>query len=277
MKRKTRNKFSRALLILGLVLSLSACQNQRARRHFQQGQKLYQEGFFLEAIRNWEIILTSFPKSDYADDALHWIGITYYTDLDLPDRAVASLSRLIKDYPDSIYAAQDLILIADIFRNQRQYSKALTEYARFLQMFPEKEQAPGVWYNLITCLFEVGEYKAVQVQAEQMLKKFPKSEFADDCLYWLGQTYYLEDDQKKAREYFQKYLEQYPNGELAFKAGMGIARSLEEQGYLSEAIAKYEELKQHYPMEKSVELRLESAKKRLQNKQAGVQIVPDKE
>jgi len=277
MKRKKNQRLNKPFLIFAAMLLFISCENQRARREFDQGQKLYQQGSFLEAIRNWEIILGSFPKSAYADDALHWIGVTYYVDLDLPDRAIAAFSRLIKEHPDSSYGPQDQILVADIFRNRREYSRALTEYARFLNLFPDNEKIPLVWYQLITCLFEVGEYQAVRVQSEQLLKKFPQSEWADDCVYWIGESYFLQGDQKLAREYFQKYLKQYPKGELAFKSEMGIARSLEEEGYLPEAIAKYQELQTRYPSEKSAQTRLDSAQKRLQNKQTGVVIAPDEE
>ncbi len=203
--------------------------------------------------------------------------MTYYVDLNLPDRAIAAFSRMVKEHPDSSYAPQDQILVADIFRNRREYSKALTEYARFLNLFPDNEKIPLVWYQLITCLFEVGEFQAMQVQSTQLLKKFPRSEWADDCVYWIGESYFLQGDQKKAQEYFQNYLKQYPKGELAFKSGMGIARSLEEEGYLPEAIAKYLELQTSYPSEKSAQTRLDSAQKRLQNKQTGVVIVPEEE
>jgi TolA-binding protein len=269
------------LLAYALVLALAgiggACENHRAKREFDSGRKLYDQGSYLEAIRNWETVLGSYPKSDWSDDALHWIGVTYYVNLDLPDRAVAAFARLVKDHPDSSYAPEDQILVAEIFRSQNKFAEALTEYARFLKMFPEHAQYPKIWFRLITCLFEVGEFDALRVQGQALLKKYPSSEWSDDALYWVGESYFLQGDQKKAQENFSKYLSAYPQGELAFKARMGIARSLEEEGSLKEAIELYRTLKTEYPSEKSVAIRLQSAQKRHENKQSGALEVPYEE
>ncbi len=264
-------------MIFAAILLTISCENQRAKREFDSGRKLYDQGSYLEATRNWETVLGSYPQSDRADDALHWIGVTYYVDLDLPDRAVAAFARLVKDHPDSPYAPEDQILVAEIFRSQNKFAEALTEYARFLKLFPEHAQYPKIWFRMITCLFEVGEYDAMRVQAQALLKKYPTNEWSDDALYWVGESYFLQGAQKQAQENFSQYLKTYPQGELAFKARMGIARSLEEEGSLKEAIDLYQTLKTEYPSERSVDTRLQSAQKRYENKQSGAIEVPYEE
>jgi len=253
---------NKRLSLFLVFLLFCSCQYISARHQFFKARQLYEQGSYLEAIRLWEMILTQSPKSKWADDALHWIGMTYYVELNFPERAIDSFSRLVKNYPHSTYAPQDQALLAEILRARGQYARALIEYYRFLKLFPENELTPKVWYRLITCLFEVGEYKAMRAQAQAMLKKFPKSTFADDCLFWIGESYFLQEDYKKAREYFQKYLDGYPDGELYFRAGINLARTYEEEGNLEKAIDKYLELKSRFPTDPVLEARLQSAKKR---------------
>jgi TolA-binding protein len=269
-----RRKINLALFGVLLSICLSACGNARAGRQFELGQKLHTQGAYLEAIRNWEIILSSWPKSRYADQALHRIGTTYYAELDQPDRALDSFSRLVKDYPDSQYAPQDEFLVAEIYRSQRQFAKALAEYYRFLHKFPEDGRAPEVWYNMITCLFEVGQYDAMRTQAQDMMKKFPNSAFTPDCIFWIGESYYLEKDYAKAMSNFRDYLKKYPSGTMAYKAWLSLARSLEESEQLQEAIKLYQQLQARYPQDKIIQARLQSAQKRYENRFGSIKPGP---
>lgn len=266
LKKRPPNKAG-LLVFLGLGLLLfSGCDNQRAKRQFELGGKLHGEGAYLEAVRNWEIILSSWPKSDHADKALHRIGTTYYVELDQQDRALDVFERLVKNYPKSQYAPGDLILVAEIYRGRRQFAKALAEYYRFLQLYPQDEDAAEIRYRMITCLFEVGEYKVMRAQAREFIQKFPDSRYSADCTFWIGETLYLERNYEKARAQFIEYLKKYPDGEMAYKSWLSYARSLEEDDKLTEAIKIYQDLLKRYPENKIIQSRLDSAQKRLANR-----------
>jgi TolA-binding protein len=266
-KKRLRNKAGLIIFFLsaGLIL-FAGCDNQRAGRQFEQGKKLHAQGAYLEAIRSWEIILSSWPQSDYADQALHRIGATYYVEMDQQDRALDAFTRLVKDYPKSQYAPEDLVLVADIYRGQREFAKALAEYCRYLQLYPQNPNAVEIRYKTITCLFEVGEYQAMRAQASELIKKFPESPYAADCIFWLGESYYLERDYEKARGYFGEYIKKYPKGEMAYKSWLSYARSLEEDNKLPDAIKTYQDLLKRYPSDKIIQSRLDSAQKRLSNR-----------
>jgi len=115
-------------------------------------------------------------------------------------------------------------------------------------------------------LFEVGEYQAMRVQAQDLIKKYPDSPYAGDCIFWLGESYYLERDHEKARAQFSEYLKKYPQGELAYKSWLSFARSLEEDNKLTDAIKIYQDLLKRYPSDKIIQSRLDSAQKRLSNR-----------
>jgi len=267
LKKRPRNKAGLFVFLVsaGLII-FSGCDNQKAGRQFEQGKKLHAQGAYLEAIRSWEIILSSWPKSDYADQALHRIGTTYYVEMDQQDRALDAFTRLVKDFPKSQYAPEDLVLVADIYRGQRQFAKALAEYCRFLELYPQNPNAVEIRYKTITCLFEVGEYQAMRAQAQDLIKKFPESQYAGDCIFWLGESYYLERDYEKARAQFSDYLKKYPQGEMAYKSWLSFARSLEEDNKLTDAIKIYQDLLKRYPSDKIIQSRLDSAQKRLSNR-----------
>ena len=244
----------------------SSCSFPSAQHLFFKARKLYDQGAYLEAIRNWEMILSQSPRSKWADDALHWIGITYYVELDLPERAVDTFSRLVRNYPDSIYAPQDQALIAEILRARGEYARALVEYYRYIKLFPEHPRTPQVWYQLITCLFEIGEYQTMRTQANNFLKKHPNSPFADDCIFWIGESYFLQGKFDQAKQYFQSYLEKYPQGDFYLNSGINLARCYEEEGELGKAIEHYLQLQTRFPSNQVLNSRLEAVEKRYQKK-----------
>jgi len=266
--RNLKNKPARVffLALAAVVFLVLGCQNQRAGRQFERGQNLHSQGSYLEAIRSWETVLNNWPKSKFADQALHRIGTTYYVELDQQDRARDAFLRLVKDYPGSSHAPEDQILVAEIFRRERQYAKALVEYYRFLNLFPDHPRAAEVSYHLVTCLFEVGEYNALRVQAENLISKYPSSPYTPDCIFWIGESYYLQKDNEKARANFTDYLKKYPQGQMAYKAWLSMARSYEDDGYLKDAIKIYQELQARHPSDKIIRARLDSAQKRYQQR-----------
>jgi len=263
-----QNRYSATAVILALVAValLAGCQDSRAHRQFDLAQKLHSQGAYLEAIRNWETILASWPKSASADLALHRIGRTYYVELDQPDRSLDAFARLVKNYPQSAYAPQDQVLITQIYRSQRQYAKALAEYYRFLQMFPDDPKTAELWHDMVTCLFEVGEYQAMRTQAQGLIKKFPDSLYARDCVFWTGESYYLDKNYEKAIAKFKEYLDKYPDGPMAYKSWLSMARAVEEDDRLEEAIKLYQELLQRFPNDRIIQSRLAAAQRRYQNR-----------
>jgi len=252
--------------LIGLAFLSFSCESQRARRWFERGREFYDQGLYLEAIQNWEMVLSYAPESKYGDDALHWIGISYYLKLDMPDRAVSAFSRLVNNYPDSGYAPSDQILVAEIFKSQGDYARAIVELYRFLKLFPEEEKLAEVWNRLIICLFEAGEYEAMRNQAKALAERFPGSIWEGNGWFWIGESYYLEGNYSEAMRYFQEYLNKYPEGELAYKAWLGIGASLEDDGQMEQAIELYQNLERRYPQEKVIQLRLESLNKRYERK-----------
>ncbi|MFZ2949963.1 MAG: tol-pal system protein YbgF [Desulfuromonadaceae bacterium] len=93
---------------------------------------LYSANNFPAAIESFESFLKNNPQSDYAANALYWIGECHYTLSDLP-RAKEAFMKVAESYPKSSKTPD-----------------ALLKLGYTLSSMKEKEKATGIFESIIT-------------------------------------------------------------------------------------------------------------------------------
>jgi outer membrane protein assembly factor BamD len=162
-----------------------------------------------------------------------------------PELAVAEYQKFIEAYPDNEYDSYAQYQIAMVYFNQiegpeRGYSgaaKALAEFERLKKMFPrnpyrdvvdlkidkcrntiaEYEQLVGAFY------YDKGSYNAAIGRFVGLLKKYPDYKGEADVLYYTGMSYKNLGEKEKAKEYFTRLIEKYPNNEIVSTAKKELA------------------------------------------------------
>lgn len=93
-----------------------------------------------------------------------------------------------------------------------------------------KEQLKILEEEMAETSFIVGDYylkkfregngglKGAENRFLRIIEKYPNYSKMDDVLFLLGETYLLEKEFDKAKEYFQKVIEQFPESEFATQA-----------------------------------------------------------
>ncbi len=69
-----------------------------------------------------------------------------------------------------------------------------------------------------------GGLKGAQARFREIVEKYPDYSKMDEVLFKLGETYLLDKDFEKAKDYFQTVIEKHPDSEFADKAKAEIAR-----------------------------------------------------
>jgi tetratricopeptide (TPR) repeat protein len=123
---------------------------------------------------------------------------------------------------------KSLKLIKDLESNDSAFSNELmmklkTSYTDFALAYPDDEHTPGY-------LFKASQRAIVLQQANeavdlllQLINKYPTNEFAEDATFLLAFTYENNlNDLTNARLYYEKFLKEYPSGELAEEAKLSI-------------------------------------------------------
>lgn len=91
---------------------------------------------------------------------------------------------------------------------------------------PAKTEPPPdrTQYERVKALFDQGNFKAARNGFMAFLSEYPNSDLAPNARYWLGETYYRENDYQKAIEAYNQVEIQYPRSEKVpdaiFKKGL---------------------------------------------------------
>jgi|HubBroStandDraft_2_1064218.scaffolds.fasta_scaffold45790_2 tol-pal system protein YbgF len=99
--------------------------------------------------------------------------------------------------------------------NARQYPQALDALAAFLVKWPDHPYANNAMYWRGEAYFARGEYARASEQFEGVLARYPGGNKVPDALLKLGLCAQKAGDPAKAKSYFDRLTQQYPQSEAA--------------------------------------------------------------
>lgn len=99
--------------------------------------------------------------------------------------------------------------------NSRQYDKALDALAAFLLKWPDHPYANNAMYWRGECYFAAADCLRASEQFEGLLLRFPAGSKVPDALFKLGVCSQKLGNPTKAREWFDRLLQQAPHSEAA--------------------------------------------------------------
>ncbi len=105
------------------------------KQHYINALSSYQNGNFMGAIDDFEMLIRNDSQNDLADNAQYWIGECYYA-LDEYSRAIESF-RKVMNYTDSNKADAAQLKIGYSYLNSGDKNNGYNELERLLEMFPD--------------------------------------------------------------------------------------------------------------------------------------------
>ncbi len=115
----------------------------------------------------------------------------------------------------------------------------------------EDTVSPEQFYSQAQDLFLSGRYRDARVVFSELVNTYPSHELTDNALYWMGETYYTEEDYRAALKIFKSIVENYPRANKAPAAMLKWGYSLIELGSLDEAVEVLNRLLKKYPHSKA--------------------------
>ena len=119
---------------------------------------------------------------------------------------------------------------------------------------PQKGAAPSSGalgseglYNHAMQLLKGGEPGQAILEFERYIQEFPQSELADNAQYWIGEAYYLQREYDRAVTEFQRVGDNYPRGDKVPDALLKIGLSYLETGKRDRARVELKKLIAQYP------------------------------
>ena len=185
-------------------------------------------------------LVTMYPQSDYADDALYEMARAYIEN-NQEEAAIMAYDRLLSNYPNSNMARKASLEQAMIYRNLKQYDNAIRAFKRTINDYPSTEEA----YAALDGLEQV--YVATNNISEYLAytKKLGKSQMrvitAEDSLtYVTAELQYMLGNYREAAAGLATYITKYCNGgRYCTNAHYYAADSYYRLGQMDAALTEY--------------------------------------
>ncbi len=212
---------------------------------FWSGYCYYQLQYYGQAVDAWTQLINKYPENNpKAAEAAFRSGDTYFKALEY-DKAVASFNFVIERYPQSDFAAPSQALVAQSAYNRRQYTDAIREYQKFLDLYPSDPQVPGVRKSLEMSYYFAGQEDSLVM--EDFLRRFPQSELAAEAQFRKGRALFDANRYSEAVAELQKAVVGFPSATVAAEAQLLTAESYSAAEQWRDAAAAYEKFLAYYP------------------------------
>jgi tetratricopeptide (TPR) repeat protein len=141
----------------------------------------------------------------------------------LPLAPFLLLSLVFSPLHTSTYASEKGIVlteemqlrIADAFMDDAEYYRAITEYKKFLIIFPEAESTDYIWFRIGMANYLGEEYDSSARSFSTLRQKYPESSYAAQSLYFEGLSYWKVKEYQNAKTAFQRVPHVYPSSDCA--------------------------------------------------------------
>ena len=107
--------------------------------------------------------------------------------------------------------------------------------------------SPKDAYDASIDLLKRGEFEAARVNFDKFLELYPNDQLAGNAQYWLGETYYVRGDYKQAADAFLKGYTTYEASPKAPDSLLKLGITLSALGQKEAACATMNELKRRFP------------------------------
>lgn len=189
-------------------------------------------------IENLEQLLTSFPESDFQDDALYELGRAYEREGNNL-QAAAQYNKIIINHKQSNYYRKSLLQLGLINYNNSDFNKALAQYKEVADKFPETPEAQAALMGIKNCYIEMNNVDAYFDYAKQSGTAINVTANEQDSLTFMAAERMYMGGDKNAAAQFEKYLQQFPNGGFSLNSHFYLAEILYNEGKFTESNKHY--------------------------------------
>jgi len=213
---------------------------------FQRGYALGLLKRYNDKINVLEKLVSNYPKSEFADDALYEIARAYIHKNDAAG-AIKSFDLLISKYPRSPLTRKAALEKGMTYANQGDYRNAITAYKTVIDKYPKTEEAYSALDGLEAAYIETNSIKEFTDYAKDLNKKgMNVTAVKEDSLtYVAAERQYMSGNYPKAIEGLAEYVKNYcDGGRYCSMARYYLADSYYRTDKKSEALVYYGALTQ---------------------------------
>ena len=179
------------------------------------------------------------PSVGYYSEAMYELGRGYVA-AGNNDAAIKTFDKLRVNTDDKTIAARSLIELGMIYRNMSEFDKSLGYYKRVVEEMPGTEYANDALAAIESIYQTDGRTDEYLDYADKVGVIKDKSAGEKESMYFAAaEQLYLSENWNKALASLQNYLERYPTGKDALKAGFYTAECYRALGKKEQACDWY--------------------------------------
>lgn len=210
--REAQRTFDEALRVVQNVVRLEHDSPLGEEATFQLWNLYFDSGNQEAAAEACARLIAAFPDSPLADDALLIMGktaaatdprtaighfnrlVTRYADSPLAPEAqfllaelrsrdgevdVAAYEACANKFPQSNFAAESLLRLADYYMNERDYERAIDYLERVMLDFPDFDKLDEATFKRAVCVYRMGDIQLAYTLMHEVISKYPGTASAE--------------------------------------------------------------------------------------------------
>ncbi|MCS7241959.1 tetratricopeptide repeat protein [Candidatus Caldatribacterium sp.] len=202
---------------------------------------LYELGFYERVVREAEGFLLSYPGSAEVTflkgASLFFLG-KYREAVVVLEEAAQRRDHLFAD--DAQY-----LLAKCCSEGLRDYGRAITEYRKLVEMYPESEFLGNAWYEMGDCYYILGSFRNA-LETYEKAQEFG-GEIARKALYSSAHCLYRMELYNRSASKFLEYVAKYPDTDLSDDAQYFAGAAFYRAERFADALQAFDDCVRLYP------------------------------
>ncbi len=186
-------------------------------------------------------LIQNYPNSSYQDDALYELGRTYER-INQPQTAINYYKDLISKYPQSNLVNKSLVQLGLVSYNANDFKGSVDYYKKVVDRSPNTPETQAALAGMKNSYVELNDVDSYFAYTNKLGNgtQISVSE-QDSLLYQSAEKLYMNED-KKARQQFEKYLSQFSTGSFVLNSHYYLGQLLYNDGEFDKALTEFEQV-----------------------------------
>jgi len=170
-KTKRRQALDNAIRQFGLFLQTNPTGDQKkADANMRIGDGYFVLKDNLEAVKHYNKVIDL--HAQYEDQALYYMALTYGYMEGKSQEKISNLLNIINNFPESRYVQSSVLQVAQTFKNDTQYDKALTYYNKIVIDYPNSTNVVDARINIADIHFKQGRTQQAEGEYLDIMNEF---------------------------------------------------------------------------------------------------------